>query len=126
VVVAAILSQVQDGVERPIAFASRQMNKAEQNYCASEAETLAVMLATKQFCCYPFRKRFTVKTDYSALTYLHTFAGNNSRLMHWRLRLSEFYFEIEHRPGTQIRHVDALSRHVQTVTANQTLSLKNW
>jgi len=28
--VAAVLSQVQDGVERPIAYASRQMNRAEQ------------------------------------------------------------------------------------------------
>jgi len=34
VAVAAILSQVQDGVERPIAFASRQINKAEQDYSA--------------------------------------------------------------------------------------------
>jgi hypothetical protein len=38
--VAAILSQVQDGVESPISYASRQMNKAEQNYSASEAELL--------------------------------------------------------------------------------------
>ena len=29
--VAAILSQVRDGVERPISFASRQLNSAEQN-----------------------------------------------------------------------------------------------
>ena len=49
VAVAAILSQVQDGVERPIAFASRQMSKAEQNYTASEAEMLAVTWATKHF-----------------------------------------------------------------------------
>jgi hypothetical protein len=41
VAVAAILSQVQDGIERPISFASRQMNKAEQIYSASEAEMLA-------------------------------------------------------------------------------------
>jgi hypothetical protein len=34
------LSQVQNGVERPLSFASRQMNKAEQNYSASEAEML--------------------------------------------------------------------------------------
>jgi hypothetical protein len=122
VAVAAILSQVQEGVERPIAFASRQMNKAEQNYCASEAEMLAVIWATKQFRCYLFGKRFTVRTDHSALTYLHKFAGNNSRLMRWSLRLAEFDFDIEHRPGTQIRHADALSRHVHTVTANQTLS----
>jgi hypothetical protein len=30
VAVAAVLSQVQDGVERPVAFASGQMNRAEQ------------------------------------------------------------------------------------------------
>jgi len=38
VAVAAILFQVQNGVERPIAFASRQNNKAEQAYPASESE----------------------------------------------------------------------------------------
>jgi hypothetical protein len=36
--VVAILSQVQNGIERPISYASRQMNNAEQNYSASEAE----------------------------------------------------------------------------------------
>jgi hypothetical protein len=80
VAVAAILSQVQDGVERPIAFASRKMNKAEQNYCVSEAEMLAVIWATKQFR-YLFGKRFTVRTDHSTLTYIHKLAGNNSRLI---------------------------------------------
>jgi hypothetical protein len=41
IAVAAVLSQVQDGVERPIAYASRQLNKPEQNYSASEEELLA-------------------------------------------------------------------------------------
>jgi hypothetical protein len=79
------------------------MNKAEQNYCASEAEMLAVIWATKQFQCYLYGKRFLVRTDHSALTYLHKFTGNNSRLMRWSLRLAEFDFQIEHRPGTQIK-----------------------
>jgi len=34
VAVAAILSQVQNGLERPVAYASRQLNKAEQAYSA--------------------------------------------------------------------------------------------
>jgi hypothetical protein len=42
--------------------------------------------------------------------------------MRWSLFLAEFDFDIEHRPGTQINHEDALSRHVPTVTANQPLS----
>jgi len=43
--VAAVLSQVQDGVDRPIAYASRQMNRAEQAYNASESEMLALVWA---------------------------------------------------------------------------------
>jgi hypothetical protein len=35
--------------------------------------------------------------------------------MRWSLRLSELKFEVEHRPGAQIAHADALSRHVGTV-----------
>ena len=41
--VAAFLSQVQDAVERPIAYASRQLNRAEQSYSASESEMLALV-----------------------------------------------------------------------------------
>jgi hypothetical protein len=50
IAVAAVLSQVQDGVERPLAYAIRQLNKAEQSYAASEAETLALIWATKYSC----------------------------------------------------------------------------
>jgi len=49
IAVAAILSQVQNGVDRPIAYSSRQMNKAEQAHTVSEAEVLAFVCATKYF-----------------------------------------------------------------------------
>jgi hypothetical protein len=42
VAVAAILSQVQGGIEKPVSYASRQLHRAEQNYSASELELLAV------------------------------------------------------------------------------------
>jgi transposase InsO family protein len=113
--VAAILSQVQEGVERPISFASRQLNKAESSYSASEVEMLALVWATKYFRCYLYGKKFLVRTDHAALSFLHKFADNNSRLMRWSLRLAEFEFVVEHTPGTKISHVDALSRHVGTV-----------
>jgi hypothetical protein len=50
--IGAILSQVQNGVNRPIGYASRQKNKAEQSYSASESEMLALVWATKRFRCY--------------------------------------------------------------------------
>jgi len=70
VAVAAILSQEQDGIERPIAYASRQMNKVEQAYSASESEMLALVWATKYFRCYLFGAEFVARTDHAALTYL--------------------------------------------------------
>ena len=52
VTIAAILSQVQDGKERPIEYASRQLNRAEQNYTVSEQEMLALVWVTRYFRCY--------------------------------------------------------------------------
>ena len=65
--VAAFLSQVQNGVERPISYASRQLNRAEGNYGASELELLAVTWAMKHYRCYIFGRQIVVRTDHSAL-----------------------------------------------------------
>jgi hypothetical protein len=120
--VAAILSQEQNGVELPIAYGSRQLKRAEANYSASELEMLAVTWATKHFRCYNLRRPFIVRKDHTALKYLRNFKDNNSRLMRWSQRMSEYDFQIQHRPGTKIRHVDALNRHVQVVTTVRQLS----
>ena len=120
--VATILSQVHDGVERPIAYASRQMNKAEQAYSASEAEMPALVWATKYFRCYLYGKQFLVRTDHSALSFLPNLADNINHLMRWSLRLSEFDFVVKHKAGSKIGHVDILSRHVSAVKDEGTLN----
>ena len=82
----------------------------------------AVTWATRHFRCYLYGKQFVLRTDHAALKYMHNFAGNNSRLLRWSLRLSEFDFVVEYRPGTQIRHADTLSRAVQAVTQDLEIS----
>jgi len=62
------------------------------------------------------RKKFLVRKDHSALTYLQKYSDQNSRLLKWSLRKSELDFVVEHRAGSKIGHVDALSRHVGTIT----------
>jgi hypothetical protein len=120
--VAAVVSQVQTGVDRPINYASRQLNRAEQNYSASELEILAVIWSLRQFRCYLYGRHFTIRTDHAALTYLHKFSGNNARLLRWSLRLAEYDFTVQYRPGTKIPHVDSLSRYICAVSSNETLS----
>jgi hypothetical protein len=87
--VGAILSQVQDGIERPISYASRQKNRQEQIYSASESEMLALVWATKHFRSYLLGKKFLVRTDHAALTYLRNFSDQNPRLLRWSIKLSE-------------------------------------
>ena len=46
VAIGAVLSQVQNGMEKVIAFASRTLSKAERKYCVTRKELLAVVYFT--------------------------------------------------------------------------------
>ena len=78
VAIAAILSQVQVGVERPIAYASRQLNSAERAYTTSEIEMLSLVWVTKYFRCYLYGTKVIVRTDHSAFKNLRNSADHNS------------------------------------------------
>jgi len=105
-----------------MAYASRQMNTAEQRYAASEAEMLALIWAIKYFRCYLYVNKFLFRTDHSTLTYLRNFADQNSRLLCWSIKLSELDFIVDHRSGSKIDHVDELIRQVGAVKNGTTLS----
>ena len=87
---------------------------------------LAFVWPMKYFPCYLFGRKFVVRTDHSALTYLRKFADQNTRLRRWSLKLAELHFTIEHRPGKKIPHVYALCRHVGTVLRDESLSSENF
>ena len=120
--VGAVLSQLRDGKEKPIAYCSRQLNSAKRNYSCTERELLAVIFATKQFRCYLYGYRFTLQTDHSALRWLLNLKDPSSRLPRWSLRLAEFDYEIFHRPGKKMSHADALSRNVGSVFYGESIT----
>ena len=107
--IGAVLSQNIDGIERPIAYASRTLSKAESQYCVIRKELLAVVNFTKYFK-HMYGKQFTVRTDHSSLRWLLNFKNPEGQLARWIEALGNFEMKIEHRPGKQHSNADALSR----------------
>ncbi|GFX65408.1 hypothetical protein TNCV_4475281 [Trichonephila clavipes] len=114
--IGAVLQQNQ----KPIAFASRTLNKAERNYTVTERECLAVIWALNKFKTYFGPLPVKVITDHAALTKLTNGKNLSSRMIRWALKLSEFNIEWEHRPGVQNVVADLLSRNpVDSVEGSQ-------
>lgn len=60
--IAGILLHIIDQ-ERPIAFASRSLTQAEQNYSQLDKEALAIVFAVDHFFQYLFARPFKLITD---------------------------------------------------------------
>jgi hypothetical protein len=124
--ISAILSQLQNGKERPISFASRMLNPAERNYSTTQKELLAVVFGTQTQRCFLYGRKFKMVTDHAALKWLITVKNHQcARLTRWVLKLAEYDFEIEHKAEKKRVNADCLSRHVATIameSGNQTES----
>jgi len=63
------LSQEPVGQDRPIAYASRRLNKAKQNNMTKK-ELLAIVWAVKHFRPYVYGTKFLIITDHKSLIWL--------------------------------------------------------
>ena len=109
----AVLSQEENGLRRPIAFASRGLRPSERNmsnYSAMKLELLAIKWAiTEKFREYLLGSKFTVYTDNNPLRYLQS-AKLGAVEQRWVSQLALFDYNIVYRPGVANRNADALSR----------------
>ena len=108
--VGAVLSQVQNGQERVVAYASRVLNKAERNYCVTDKELLAVKHFIEYFYQYLAGRHFLVRTDHQPLKWLFSLKAPRGRIARWLLILSGYNFSIEYRKGVKHGNADAMSR----------------
>ena len=107
--IGAVLSQFQDGVEKPIAFASRTLSKSERNYCVTRRELLAIVEFVKQHRHYLQGTRFCIRTDHAPLRFVVQAKDPEGQLARWIDYLSTFDFEIQYRPAQRHLNADALS-----------------
>lgn len=110
----AVLSQVQNGEERVIAYGSKKMSKCEVGYCVTRKELLSVYTFVVKFRHYLLGSNFLIRTDHKALTWLLRWKKpNTSQYCTWVAELDTYDFEIIHRPGENHINADVLSRPFQ-------------
>lgn len=111
----AVLSQIQDNIEKPIAFGSRTLNKAEENYSTTEKEALAIIWAVEKYRPYLFGNKFTLITDHKPLTFIKS-SVKNQKILRWRLELESFDYDVQYKEGKTNVVADALSRKIEHET----------
>jgi hypothetical protein len=114
--VGAVISHVMDdGSERPIAFASRTLTPSERNYAQVEKEALSLVFGVCKFHTCLYGRQFTLVTDHKPLT---SILGPKkgvppiaaARLQRWALKLAAYTYDIKFCHTEEHCNADGLSR----------------
>ena len=88
-----------DGSEKPIAYASRSLSAAERNYAQIDKEGLAIVYGVKKFHYDLYGRQFTIASDYRSLQHLFNETKSvpemaSARIQRWALTLSAYNYNI--------------------------------
>jgi len=108
--IGGVLSQKQDGKERVIAYGAKKLNKAQAKYSSTKGELVAVIVFMRYWRYYLQFRKFVLRTDNRALVWIRTMEAPTGMIQRWLDTLSNFDFDVIHRPGKQHGNADALSR----------------
>ncbi|GJQ89206.1 reverse transcriptase domain-containing protein [Tanacetum coccineum] len=93
--VGAVLGQRIDGKFKPIYYASKTLNNAQEHYTTTKKELLVVVFSFNKFHPYLILSKTIVYTDHSALKYLFSKQDAKPRLIRCVLLLQGFDIEIK-------------------------------
>jgi len=105
-----LLQRGEDKRLRLVHAVSKNSTSAERHYHSSKQELIIVIWSTCRLRPYLIGIKFLVVTDCQAIVHLNTQKTLNPQVARWATLLSEYNFDIKHRPGSKMDHIDALSR----------------
>ena len=97
---------------KPVAYASRSLTSAEQNYVQLEKELLAICFACQQFSQFIRGKQVNVQSDHKPLEIIlkKPIAKASPRVQRMMLKLQRYNITVTYLPGKQMFLADTLSR----------------
>uniref|UniRef100_A0A914WU41 RNA-directed DNA polymerase n=1 Tax=Plectus sambesii TaxID=2011161 RepID=A0A914WU41_9BILA len=114
--IGAVLSHCySNGMEEPIALASKTLEPAEKNYSQIEKEGLSIIFGQKKFEQFLIGRHFELITDHRPLVSIFNPekgipASSANRLQRWALCLMGFDYKIVYHATKQHGNADTLSR----------------
>ncbi len=97
---------------QPLAYASRTLNQAEQNYSTTHKEALAVVWALRHFKDLTYGYPIHVKTDHAAVVELFNQKHLSGKMSRWSLIIQDFNPTFAYLSGKANIVADALSRYI--------------
>jgi hypothetical protein len=111
--IGAYLFQVVDGVERPVAFLSKSLNKVQRKWAIPDKEAYAIFYSLKKWDHLLRDVKFTLQTDHENLTYIN-FEGT-PKVRRWKLLIQEYDFILDFIKGEKNIVADAGSRLCENI-----------
>ncbi|CDS42018.1 RNA directed DNA polymerase reverse transcriptase [Echinococcus multilocularis] len=111
VAVGGVLSQKDiKGREHVTAYASTRLSKKMRQKSATQRELFAIYSMVRHFRHYLIARKFIVRTDHQALTWLKTMKEIDRSVALWYEELQQYDFTVQYRKGKGHGNADALSR----------------
>ena len=110
-----IQSTFKDGIPtniRPVAYASKSLSEAQQNYANIECKLLGAVFVIEAFKHFTYGRLTNIITDHKPLTSLFTkcLANTSPRLSHMLLQIYDYNTNVLYQKGSKMYLSDALSR----------------
>lgn len=121
--IGACLTQQYSKDFHPVAYYSRQLSPAEQNYDIHDKELLAIVASLRHWKIYcEGAPNLTVLSDHKNLTYFLTTKELTRRQARWSEMLGQYKFTILYTPGRENARADALSRRPDYLEGKEPIS----
>ena len=105
-----LIQWTDEGVEKPIAFASMKLSPAQSHWSTIEREAYAVIWALKKYQPWILLSKVIIFSDHNPLLYLTESAPKSAKLTRWALALQDFNIDFRYKTGRSNVVADFLSR----------------
>ena len=93
--IGSVLSQVQNGEERVLAYGSKKLSQTQRKYCITRKEFYAVYYFVNYFKHYLLGRRFIIRSDHRALCWMLNWRDpNTSQYCSWKESVEVYDMEV--------------------------------